>query len=153
MVVLGALKHETVQLKCEVDSSPPATAFSWTFNSSGEQAEFPTSLHSTEADSSVLHYSPASGLDYGTISCRAKNAIRVQASPCLFEVVAAGRPFPLQNCSLSKESPNSLQVECVEGFDGGLPQGYLLELLEVPSLRLVRNMSLLVGILFSTYYM
>lgn len=56
-----------------------------------------------------------------------------------------GRPFPLQNCTIAKESSDSLQVDCIESFDGGLPQGFLLELVEVPSLRLVRNMSLLVG--------
>lgn len=44
-----------------------------------------------------------------------------------------------------KESQDSVQVDCVESFDGGLPQGFLLELVEVPSLRLVRNMSLLVS--------
>lgn len=45
--LLGALKHETLMLKCEVDSSPPATSFHWTFNSSGEQTDLPTRLHST----------------------------------------------------------------------------------------------------------
>lgn len=43
-------------------------------------------------------------------------------------------------------TPDSLQVDCVEGFDGGLAQGFLLELLELPSLRLVRNMSQFVSI-------
>lgn len=42
-----------------------------------------------------------------------------------------------------------MQVDCVEGFDGGLPQGFLLELVELPALRLARNLSLLV----STQYM
>lgn len=79
------------------------------------------------------------------MSCRASNAINVQTSPCVFQIVAASRPFPPQNCSLSKESSDSLHVECVEGYDGGLPQGFLLEVVELPSLRLVRNMSLLVS--------
>lgn len=56
-----------------------------------------------------------------------------------------GRPFALQNCTMERQSPDSsVQVDCIESFDGGLPQGFLLELVEVPSLRLVRNMSLLV---------
>lgn len=46
--VLGGLKHETLTLKCEVDSSPPAESFHWTFNSSGEQTELPSRLHSSE---------------------------------------------------------------------------------------------------------
>lgn len=54
----------------------------------------------------------------------------------------SGRPFPLQNCSVSNQSSESLQIECMEGFDGGLPQGFLLELVEMPGLRLIRNLSL-----------
>lgn len=46
--LLGALKHETLQLKCEVDASPAAESFHWTFNSSGEQTELPSRLHSSE---------------------------------------------------------------------------------------------------------
>lgn len=60
-----------------------------------------------------------------------------------------GRPFSLQNCTVSNQSSDSLHVECVEGFDGGLPQGFLLELVEMPALRLARNLSLAVrSILF-----
>lgn len=100
--------------------------------------------------------------------------MNVQKSPCVFQIVAAGqleksfkfdnsfnafpaspislpgRPFPLQNCTLSTDTelPDSVHVECLESFDGGLPQGFLLELVEVPSLRLVRNLSLLVSFPF-----
>lgn len=45
-----------------------------------------------------------------------------------------GRPFHLQNCSVANQSIDSLNVECVENFDGGLPQTFLMELLELPSL-------------------
>ncbi|XP_055525427.1 hemicentin-1 [Wyeomyia smithii] len=140
--LLGALKHETVQLKCEVDASPPAESFHWTFNSSGEQTELPARLHSSESGLSRLNYTPTSDLDYGTISCWGRNAIGVQKAPCIFQVVAAGRPFALQNCTISNQSSDSLHIECIEGFDGGLPQLFLLELVEVPTSRLVRNLSL-----------
>lgn len=68
------------------------------------------------------------------------------AMPLSIVLLHPGRPFALQNCSMEKGSPDSVQVDCIESFDGGLPQGFLLELVEVPSLRLVRNMSLLVRI-------
>ncbi|XP_059613324.1 neural cell adhesion molecule 2 isoform X1 [Phlebotomus argentipes] len=140
--VLGALKHETLTLKCEVDASPPAESFHWTFNSSGEQTELPSRLHSSETGLSRLNYTPTSDLDYGTISCWGRNAIGLQKTPCIFQIIAAGRPFSLQNCTVSNQSSDSLHVECVEGFDGGLPQGFLLELVEMPALRLARNLSL-----------
>ncbi|XP_067617196.1 uncharacterized protein side-IV isoform X2 [Eurosta solidaginis] len=140
--LLGALKHETLMLKCEVDSSPPSEAFTWTFNSSGEQTELPARLHSTETGMSRLNYTPTTDLDYGTISCWGRNSIGMQKSPCIFQIVAAGRPFPLQNCTVTNQSIDSLQVDCLEGFDGGLPQGFILELVELNSLRLARNLSL-----------
>lgn len=39
-----------------------------------------------------------------------------------------GKPFPVRNCSLSNQTSNSVEVYCLAGFDGGLPQQFLLEL-------------------------
>lgn len=91
--LLGALKHEMLQLKCEVESSPPAEAFHWTFNSSGEQTELTSQLQTTESGWSRLNYTPTSDLDYGTISCWARNVIGTQKTPCVFQIVAAGGLF------------------------------------------------------------
>lgn len=96
--LLGALKHETLQLKCEVESSPPAESFHWTFNSSGEQTDLPSQLHSSETGLSRLNYTPTSDLDYGTISCWGRNAIGVQKSPCVFQIVAAGNYTQFYSC-------------------------------------------------------
>jgi len=97
---------------------------------------------------------------------------RTQKIPCVFRIVAAGesdtiaqsellnsilpllislslvtrrrqRPIALQNCSVSNQS---IHVECVEGFDGGLPQMFLLEMVEIPTLKLVRRLTLYVSI-------
>lgn len=46
-----------------------------------------------------------------------------------------GRPSQLQNCTVQNQTSNSLQVDCMEGFDGGLPQSFFMEILELPSLR------------------
>lgn len=40
---------------------------------------------------SRLNYTPSSDLDYGTISCWGRNAIGAQKSPCIFQIVAAGK--------------------------------------------------------------
>lgn len=45
---------------------------------------------------SRLNYTPTSDLDYGTISCWGRNAIGVQKSPCIFQIVAAGKSFIFQ---------------------------------------------------------
>ncbi|XP_063231784.1 protein turtle homolog A-like [Bacillus rossius redtenbacheri] len=133
--LLGALKHETVSLKCEVDANPPPASFHWTFNNSGDLAEVPASKFTASGGVSRLNYTPASDMDYGTLACWGSNAVGHQRAPCIFQVVAAGRPFPLVNCSVANQTADSLHVECAEGFDGGLPQSFLLELLELPGLR------------------
>lgn len=63
---------------------------------------------------------------------------------------------------MSNQSIDTIHVECIEGFDGGLPQMFLLEMVEIPTLKLVRNMTLYVSIhifvskhfiyLLSTFY-
>jgi hypothetical protein len=58
---------------------------------------------------------------------------------------SAGRPFALQNCTVSNQSIDTIHVECIEGFDGGLPQMFLLEMVEIPTLKLVRNLTLYVS--------
>lgn len=39
-----------------------------------------------------------------------------------------GKPFPVRNCTLFNQTSSSVEVACSAGFDGGLPQHFLLEL-------------------------
>ena len=45
--------------------------------------------------------------------------------------VGVDKPDPVSNCSISHQSSESLQVACSEGFSGGLPQNFLLEIFTV----------------------
>ncbi|CAG9105414.1 unnamed protein product [Plutella xylostella] len=130
--VYGALKHETVTLRCDVDSSPPPTSFVWTFNSSGEQNEVPPSSYTSNAFTSMLRYTPVRDVDFGTISCAAHNGVGEQDAPCLYRLIAASPPQSPQNCSVSRGGAARLRVACAPGVDGGLPQGFRLEVLELP---------------------
>lgn len=38
-----------------------------------------------------------------------------------------GKPDPLANCTVLNQTYNGFQIECTEGFDGGLPQEFVLE--------------------------
>ena len=42
---------------------------------------------------------------------------------------------------MMNQTSESLQVECTENFDGGLPQGFLMEILELPSQRSRMNIT------------
>lgn len=87
----GALKQETVILRCRVDANPSVVAFHWTFNNSGDLTEVPASRFSNEMSTSHLNYTPMSDMEYGTLSCWGENEVGYQKSPCVFQIVAAGR--------------------------------------------------------------
>ena len=47
----------------------------------------------------------------------------------------SGRPAPLSECRILNMSQPSIKVGCQEGFDGGLPQTFLLEVYENEQLK------------------
>lgn len=53
----------------------------------------------------------------------------------------AGRPDAPTNCTLINQTTQSLEVECVESFDGGQPQYFLLEVVDVQTGELQSNVS------------
>jgi len=52
-----------------------------------------------------------------------------------------GRPDMVHNCTTSNTSTNSFSVRCAEGFNGGLPQSFLLEVRESNSQELRANLT------------
>jgi len=98
---MGALKHETVMVRCEVDANPPIVTFSWTFNNSGDVADVPYSKITSDATTSRLNYTPVADMDYGTLACWGSNAVGRQRTPCIFQVVAAGKNLSRLKLTLS----------------------------------------------------
>ncbi|KAF7391114.1 hypothetical protein HZH66_009594 [Vespula vulgaris] len=123
--VHGALKHETISLVCEVEANPTTVTFHWTFNSSGDLNDIPSTKYSSESTISRLNYTPSTDMDYGTLGCWASNVVGQSKQPCLYQVIAAGRPYPLQNCTAYNQSDSWIKISCVEGYDGGLPQKFV----------------------------
>ncbi|KAK9869099.1 hypothetical protein WA026_002857 [Henosepilachna vigintioctopunctata] len=66
-------------------------------------------------------------MDYGSVMCWAMNIAGNQLEPCIFHIVIAGKPDPPFNCTIQNATSDSLEVNCLEGFDGGLPQFSVLE--------------------------
>ncbi|XP_076750377.1 neural cell adhesion molecule 2 isoform X4 [Xylocopa sonorina] len=126
--VVGALKHETISLVCGVQSKPPPITFHWTFNNSGELMNVPAdrftqvkplSLITNHWHGSRLNYTPATDMDYGTVACWAKNRIGVQKTPCLFQIIIAGKPYPLQNCTaVQSTGPYAYRLDRGTSDDG-----------------------------------
>lgn len=42
-------------------------------------------------------------------------------------VFETGEPDPLLNCTLLNQTSSGFQIECIEGFDGGLQQDFIME--------------------------
>nr|XP_031846620.1 uncharacterized protein LOC116433066 [Nomia melanderi] len=123
--VHGASKHETISLVCEVEAIPTTISFQWTFNSSGDLTDIPSTKFTNEGTSSRLTYTPSSDMDYGTLGCWASNVVGLSKQPCLYQVIATGKPYPLQNCTAQNQSGSWIRISCEEGYDGGLPQKFV----------------------------
>ncbi|KAL3285867.1 hypothetical protein HHI36_000386 [Cryptolaemus montrouzieri] len=141
--VYGIAKQENAEVLCEVESYPAPDGFKWSFNNSAELIEVPQNRYRSEKHhfSSRLTYTPKSELDYGTVMCWASNLAGKQMEPCIFHIITAGRPDPPYNCSIINQTSESVEIECTEGFDGGQPQYFILEIYELQGELLLANVS------------
>lgn len=128
VVLIGASKNENMEILCEIYADPPARSFHWRFNNSAEILDVDSHRYSNHGNFSVLQYIPVSEQDYGTLSCWASNEIGVQSEPCLFQIILADLPSPVTNCTLYNRTQQFAEIQCAPGYDGGLPQMFMLEL-------------------------
>ncbi|KAK4294521.1 hypothetical protein Pmani_032863, partial [Petrolisthes manimaculis] len=124
----GAARLEQVNIPCQLDAHPPPYLYRWTFNNSGESVDIPKDHIQAGDSGSTVSYTPNTELDYGTLLCWGTNTVGHQTRPCVFHVFPAGRPDPVYNCSSYNLSIGAVYVRCVAGFDGGLPQTFVMEL-------------------------
>lgn len=47
--------------------------------------------------------------------CWAENVVGQQKDPCVFHIIAAGKPDAPYNCTLINQTTDGLEVDCVEG--------------------------------------
>ncbi|XP_072153074.1 nephrin isoform X1 [Bemisia tabaci] len=139
--LLGVAKQERVNISCEVDANPRDVVFRWMFNNSAQSEDVAPGLVIKSGTASVISYTPLTELDYGTLLCWASNKIGHQRTPCVFHIIAAGRPDQVHNCSVHNMSLNSFMVRCSEGFNGGLHQSFIAEVRDFNSQELRANVT------------
>ncbi|KAL5287698.1 hypothetical protein ACFFRR_008543 [Megaselia abdita] len=126
--VYSSGRQETVKVACEVEANPSDVSFVWKFNTSlVESVDIPANLIAVDRARSVAHFTPHTENDYGTLLCWGTNEIGDQMEPCVYTIAPAGEPDPLTNCTLLNQTSNGFQIECIEGFDGGLQQDFIME--------------------------
>ncbi|CAD7086100.1 unnamed protein product [Hermetia illucens] len=128
VILIGASKDETVEVACEIQADPPPRNFRWKFNNSGETLDVGNERFTINGTRSILKYTPVTDQDYGTLSCWATNEVGTQHHPCMFQVVLAVLPSAVNNCTLYNRTDLSVEIQCIPGYDGGLPQMFVLEM-------------------------
>uniref|UniRef100_A0AAR5PEF8 Ig-like domain-containing protein n=1 Tax=Dendroctonus ponderosae TaxID=77166 RepID=A0AAR5PEF8_DENPD len=145
ITVIGASLDEILKVQCHVAADPTEITFLWQFNNSGESFDAqPPRFATANGNGSQLTYTPKSQKDYGTLTCWGTNAIGRQAEPCVFQVVPASKPSPLTNCTFKSANNQTIEivdVECKAGYDGGLPQKFVLEAFDAHTMRLRINLT------------
>ncbi|XP_075223247.1 motor axon guidance molcule sidestep [Lycorma delicatula] len=132
-VAMGAMRHETLEARCEVLASPGGSTlkFSWTYSKGRDVLPIPASRIVHKGHVSTIQYAPVSETDFGTLACWATNPVGRQLKPCLISIVHAKRPDPPRSCELrNSSSTGRLDVVCEPGSNGGLIQHFILEVCE-----------------------
>jgi len=126
--VYGVAKREKVRVSCDVLANPSVDLdFEWVFNSSSERLDLQENLVEVKGTRSLAHHMPQTELDYGSLMCWARNSIGRQEEPCVFHLIPAGVPDSVADCGVRNQTYSTLYVSCSKGFDGGLPQAFVLE--------------------------
>ncbi|KAG8189767.1 hypothetical protein JTE90_017684 [Oedothorax gibbosus] len=133
----GVARHEPVKVSCEVEADPSKANFTWKFNNSVESMDVLS--FASEESISIATYIPRTEYDYGTLLCWGKNSVGVQKDPCVFTVIPAGPPDPVQNCTVSNHTEESFVVKCQESYDGGLQQSFVLETYDSDHIVVITN--------------
>ncbi|KAG0421394.1 hypothetical protein HPB47_002712, partial [Ixodes persulcatus] len=136
-VVYAASRHQEVEVHCDVEADPSNVTFEWRFNSTLQNRTVKSfTNHGTR---SVAHYIPHGRTEFGTLLCFASNRIGQQKIPCVFHIVQAGPPGPVENCSITNQTKVSIHLECQAGSDGYLQAQFLLSVYEAATAALLVN--------------
>ncbi|XP_047474605.1 uncharacterized protein LOC125028972 isoform X2 [Penaeus chinensis] len=126
-VVYGAGKHEELNVTCNVEAHPEPFRYRWAFNSSSEVVDIPVSRTWVVGKGlSQVSYTPHSHQEYGSLLCWARNDVGMQKQPCIYHVIHAASPDPVNNCTVENVSSTGAAVRCQAGWDGGLAQTFTL---------------------------
>ncbi|XP_050438262.1 nephrin-like isoform X2 [Adelges cooleyi] len=140
--VQGVGRREAAKVVCEVEANPSDhLEYVWRFNNSRETVRLERDRYTEDGPRSTAAYTPQTPLDYGTLMCWASNEYGKQSTPCVYQVIAAGRPDSVENCTVQNQTATTLTVRCQPGFDGGLSQRFVMEVYDRHAQTLAGNVT------------
>ncbi|XP_049308950.1 uncharacterized protein LOC105230208 [Bactrocera dorsalis] len=77
---------------------------------------------------------------FGAISCVASNAMG-HSEPCWYHIQPADFPDPVKNCTAYNATANSIQIQCIAGYDGGIPQHFHVQIKDELTNQILYNTS------------
>ncbi|XP_064471146.1 basement membrane-specific heparan sulfate proteoglycan core protein-like [Ornithodoros turicata] len=130
---------EIVRIPCDVDANPDEVHFDWLFNTTERTRRIKSfTINGTRSVATLI---PNGKSDYGFLLCWASNAVGRQKDPCAFRLVQAGPPAPPQNCTTRVHNYETVFVQCKEGYTGGLPPTFHIELYSAMPEELLANVT------------
>ncbi|RWS05815.1 Nephrin-like protein [Dinothrombium tinctorium] len=90
-IYYGVDKEEVLVL-CELNAEPTEVTFHWSFNES-EHEKWNSVKYTTKGTTSTAFLTIKEARNYGLIYCWGQNEVGVQAKPCVFYLIPAGRNF------------------------------------------------------------
>ena len=66
---------------------------------------------------------------------------KVDDFPRCVVVSRAGVPDPPKNCSISNQTLSSFEIDCNEGYDGGIPQHFKMHVFDIKTRALLANLT------------
>ncbi|KAH8354979.1 hypothetical protein KR093_003272, partial [Drosophila rubida] len=88
----------------------------------------------------VYSYHVESYESFGAISCVASSPMG-HSQPCWYHIQPADLPEPVKNCSAYNATANSLQIQCIPGYDGGIPQHFHAQVYDELARQILYNAS------------
>ncbi|XP_028037558.1 nephrin-like [Bombyx mandarina] len=143
-LVLRAARGEVVEIECDLDANPQdSIRYHWWFNSSAHSKHELSTTAMTTAQNlpGTYLYMVNTSSDYGWVQCSGSNMVGGQAKPCLFHILPADKPSAPKACEITNVTYDSLTLNCTPGHDGGLRQYFLLQIFDMATGLLLRNMT------------
>lgn len=142
---IRAARGETIEIECYLDANPKEPmSYHWWFNSSAHtKHELITSSPKYSAPNTpgVFFYTVNSSADYGWVQCSGSNSVGRQLKPCLYHILPADKPSTPKACEITNVTYDSLTLNCTPGHDGGIRQSFWLQVFDMTSGLLLRNVS------------